>query len=298
MHRFNRSIMSSPLNLDKSMIVEYGASYMYYIEKHKLLDIMSRLLAEIVVQYPVEDVRSWLADNIRRIAQEVYTKAMDAFHLGTQGDYYQLPKNFFHRIVVHGRPGSGRRSLAHVLAERWNLLILDAEAVAYHAVNGYRQNRDTGVLQYGIEQDCVFRRSFAIGNILKRRLLQEDALNRGWILFNYPNNRCEARELFESFPVPPNRLIFLMIDESLATQRITACAYKFSPQHSVTYLDRQMLQFRRSAPALNNYLSHRREVMYVDASVNFETVKCAVLSQLTKTPYMLGYKYGESSPLD
>lgn len=290
--------MSTPLNLDKSMIVQFGAAYMYYMEKHKLLEIMSRLLANIVVLYPVEDVRAWLAENVRRTAQEVYGQALDAFHLGMQGDYYQLPKNYFHRIVVHGRPGSGRRTLAHVLAERWNLLILDADVLAYHAINGSGKNEHSCCLQCGIEQDNVFKRSFAIGNLIERRLLQEDALNRGWILFNYPNNRCEARELFEGFTVPPNRLIFLQVDERTAHMRLIKRSYAPSPQSNLTYLDHQMRQFRRSEAALNNYLSHRREVVYVEAATCFETVKCAVLSQLTKTPYMLGYKYGESSPLD
>lgn len=280
------------------MIVQFGAAYMYYIEKHKLLDIMSRLLAEIVVLYPVPNVRAWLAENIRRIAQDVYGKALDAFHLGTQGDYYQLPKNFFHRIVVHGRPGSGRHTLAHVLAERWNLLILDADVLAYHAINGSVKNEFSCYLQCGIERDNVFKRSFAIGNIIDQRLLQEDALYRGWILVNYPNNRCEARELFEDFTVPPNRLIFLQIDDRTAHLRLITRAYAPSPQANLTYVDHQMRQFRRSEPALNNYLSHRREVFYVDATACFETVKCVVLSQLTRTPYMLGYKYGESSPLD
>lgn len=290
--------MSTPLNLDKSVIVQFGAAYMYYMEKHKLLEIMSRLLANIVVLYPVKDVRAWLAENVRSIAQEVYGQALDAFHLGKQGEYYQLPNNFFHRIVVHGRPGSGRRTLAHVLAERWNLLILDADVLAYHSINGPGKNEHSCCLQCGIEQDNVFKRSFAIGNLIERRLLQEDALNRGWILFNYPNNRCEARELFEGFTVPPNRLIFLQVDERTAHMRLLKRSYAPSPQANLTYLDHQMRQFRRSEPTLNNYLSHRREVIYVEATNCFETVKCAVLSQLTKTPYMLGYKYGESSPLD
>ncbi|KAH8417728.1 hypothetical protein KR222_004866, partial [Zaprionus bogoriensis] len=290
-------IMSS-LNVDKALIMEFGASYMFYIEKHKLMEIMSRVLAEIAVQGPVHNVRRWLAENIRRIALDIYSKAMDAFHRDVAVDYYQLPKNFFHRIVLHGRPGSGRRTLAHVLAERWNLLIVDADVLAYHYINGHRQDEDAQMLQGGIERDCVFRRSLAIGNIIQKRLLQEDAVYRGWILYNYPNNRCEARELFENFPVPPNRLIYLQIDERMARMRLMMCAYKPSPQHNVTYIDRQMHQFRKSEAVLNTYLSHRREVLYVDATACFETVKCQIMSQLTKTPYMLGYKYAEANALD
>jgi len=100
------------------------------------MDIMSRLLAELSVE-SVEDVRQWMGQNIRRIAIDIYSKALNAFHLGIAADYFQLPKNYFHRIVMHGRPGSGRRTLAHVLAERWNLLILDADALANHHINGH-----------------------------------------------------------------------------------------------------------------------------------------------------------------
>ncbi|XP_062124191.1 uncharacterized protein LOC133837439 [Drosophila sulfurigaster albostrigata] len=289
--------MSSPSKLDKSMIVKYSAGFMFYIEKHKLMEIMSRVLAELSLQ-SVPDVRQWLGENIRRIAQDVYSKALNAFHLGIAGDYYQLPKNFYHRIVLHGRAGSGRRTLAHALAERWNLLILDADTLAYHHINGRRQDANALLLQAGIEQDNVVMRSEAIGNIIQARLLKEDALHRGWILYNYPNNRCEARELFENFTVPPNRFIFLQIDEHMARMRQLMRAYKPSPQDTMLYLDRQMQQFRKSESLLNSYLSHRREVLYVDATACFENVKCEIMSQLTKTPYVLGCKYGESSAHD
>ncbi|XP_017856310.1 PREDICTED: adenylate kinase 8 [Drosophila arizonae] len=289
--------MATAIRMDRDALVRFSASYMYYVEKHKLLDIMSRILAEATVQQ-IEDVRRWLGENIRHIAQEIYSKAMNAFHLGIDADYYQLPKNFYHRIVLHGRVGSGRRSLAHVLAQRWNLLILDADTLAYHHINGQARGRKVPLLQEGIEKRSVYKISEAIGNIIQKRLLQEDALHRGWILINYPNNRCEARELFETFSVPPNRLIFLQVDEQTARMRLLMRKYAPCPQDNITYMDYQMQQFRKSEPLLNTYLSHRREVLYVDATECFETVKCFIMSQLTKTPYMLGYKYGESSPID
>ncbi|EDV90584.1 GH14212 [Drosophila grimshawi] len=279
------------------MLVEFSASYTFFIEKHKLMEIMSRILAEISLQQ-VQDIRRWLGENIRSIAQDVYMKSLDAFHRGVAGDFFQLPKSFFHRIVLHGRHGSGRHSLAHVLAERWNLLILDADVLGYHHINGHEQNANAELLQQGIESDCVIRRSQAIGNIIQQRLLKEDALHRGWILYNYPNNRCEARELFEGFAVPPNRLIFLQINEQMARMRLLMRNYRPTPQDNVTYVDRQMRQFRKSEAALNTYLSYRREVVYVDATACFEAVKCHIMSHLTKTPYMLGHKYGENSALE
>ncbi|ALC47602.1 CG15543, partial [Drosophila busckii] len=288
--------MSHSLKIDKETLVQFGAAYMFYIEKHKLMEIMSRMLAEISVQ-PVEDIRAFMGENIRRIAVDIYSKSLDAFHRNVPGDFYQLPTSFYHRIVLHGRPGSGRRSLAHTLAKRWNLLILDADVLAYHQIAQQPQSEHAELLQQGIAEDCVYKRSQAIGNMIQQRLLQEDALHRGWILINYPNNRCEARELFENFLVPPNRLIFLQIDETMARMRRLMRTYTPSPQDNITYLDRQMQQFRKSEPTLNNYLSHRREVLYVDARACFEAVKCEILSQLTKTPYMLGYKYESSSAI-
>ncbi|KAH8381539.1 hypothetical protein KR093_007652 [Drosophila rubida] len=289
--------MSYPSDLDKSMIVKYSVGFMYYIEKHKLMEIMSRVFAELSLQ-TVPDMRLWLGQNIKRIAREVYSKALNVFHLGTTADYYQLPKNYYHRIVLHGRPGAGRRTLAHVLAKRWNLLILDADTLAYQHINGQQQDENALLLQRGIEDDNVYMRSEAIGNLIQERLLKPDALHRGWILYNYPNNRCEARELFEHFTVPPNRFIFLQIDEHTARMRQLMRSYKPSPQDTIVYLDRLMKQYRKSKPQLNAYLSHRREVLYVNATACFETVKCEIMSQLTKTPYVLGFKYGESSALD
>ncbi|XP_017079568.1 uncharacterized protein LOC108113494 [Drosophila eugracilis] len=289
--------MSTATTLDRSMLVEYSAGFMYYLEKHKLMEVMSRLLAEISVADGVTDVRRWMGENIRRIGVEIYTKVMDAFHRGVKGDFYQLPGSFYHRIVLHGKPGSGRRSLAHVLAQRWNLLILDADVLAYHSINSLRQNEHTRLLQKAIEKDCVYLRSQAVGNLIQHRLLKEDALHRGWILINYPNNKCEAEELFEGFTVPPNRLVFLQIDERMARMRILLNSYSPGPQAHISFLDRQMAQFRKSERALNAYLSQRREVVYVDATPCFEQVKCEIISQLTKTPYVLGKKYGEANAL-
>lgn len=287
--------MSSPKKFDKEMLVQFGAAFMYYIEKHKLMDVMSRLLAEISVADGVTDVRRWMGENIRRIGTEIYSKSLDAFHQEIPADFYQLPRNFYHRIVLHGKPGSGRKSLAHVLGQRWDLLILDADVLIYHSINGAEQNQHTRLLQQGIEEDCIYKRSEAIGNLIQNRLLKEDALHRGWILFNYPNNMCEARELFEGFTVPPNRFIFLQIDERMARMRILVNSYSPGPQSNISYLDRQMQQFRKSEPAMNAYLSQRREVLYVDASPCFEEVKCEIVSKLTKTPYVLGKKYGEAN---
>lgn len=289
------SEMSSPTDFDRSMLVEYSAAFMYYIEKHKLMEVMSRLLAEISVADGVTDVRRWMGENITRIGVEIYTKSMDAFHRGVRGDFYQLPRSFYHRIVLHGKPGSGRRSLAYVLAQRWNLLILDADVLAYHSINKQDQDEPSRLLQEAIEKDCVYKRSQAVGNLIENRLLQEDALHRGWILINYPNNKCEAEELFEGFTVPPNRFVFLQIDERLARMRILLNSYSPGPQAHVSFVDRQMAQFRKSEPALNSYLSQRREVVYVDASPCFEQVKCGIISDLTKTPYVLGKKYGEAN---
>ncbi|XP_030371046.1 uncharacterized protein LOC115621521 [Scaptodrosophila lebanonensis] len=289
--------MSFPLKFDKSVLQEFGAGFMVYVEKHKLLDVISRALAEISLQ-PPEDIRYWLGANIRRIAQGIYAKALDAFYRGEQGEGFQLRKNFYHRIVLHGRPGSGRHSLAQELSKRWNLLILDADVLAYHHINGYQQDEYAKQLQLGIERDCVYTRSEAIGNIIRKRLLQDDALHRGWILYNYPNNSCEARELFEGFTVPPNRFVFLQIDERMARMRVVTKPYAPDPQNNFIYLDRQMQQFRKSEPALNAYLSHRREVIYIDATRCFEEVKCHIMSQLTKTPYMVGYKFGDVTVSD
>ncbi|KAH8381765.1 hypothetical protein KR009_000028 [Drosophila setifemur] len=287
--------MSFPTKLDRSMLVEFGAAFMYYIEKHKLMDVMCRLLAEISIADDVTDVRRWMGENITRIGTEIYSKSLEAFQRGVSGDFYQLPRNFYHRIVLHGLPGSGRKSLAHVLADRWNLLILDADILAYHSINGPEQDEHARYLQEALEKDCVYRRSEAIGNLIQSRLLKEDALRRGWILINYPNNQCEARELFEGFTVPPNRFIFLRIEERMARMRVLLNSYAPGPQANITFMDRQMQQFRKSEPALNSYLSQRREVVYIDASPCFEEVKCAIISELTKIPYVLGKKYGEAN---
>jgi len=85
------------------MLVEYSAAFMYYMEKHKLMEVMSRILAEISVADGVTDIRRWMGENIRRIGIDIFTKSLDAFHRGVMGDFYQLPRTKWSRTK---NPGS------------------------------------------------------------------------------------------------------------------------------------------------------------------------------------------------
>lgn len=68
------------------------------------------------------NVQEWMGKNIKRIANEIY---QDCLQQGKHGivESLHLSKSFVYRIVLLGRPGSGRKTQASYLLKQFNVVL-------------------------------------------------------------------------------------------------------------------------------------------------------------------------------
>ncbi|XP_054728240.1 adenylate kinase 8 [Anastrepha obliqua] len=274
-------------SINKLAIAEYSAELMVYFEKHKIIEIVTRLMAEIGLIRPT-DPQHWIATNIRRIADEFYHKCLKASYTGSKIDYYQLPRHFHHRIVVFGRSGSGRKTQAIAMAKRFNLIYIDAEQLIYATF--FRNDNLAQMLHKAFADDVAKDKSAALCKIIQQRLIQMDALRQGWVLINYPRNVEEFTEMFEKFKIPPNKVVYLQCPELIAMRRLVTRPDLGCPQNTCEYIEQEMTYFTRNEPAVNEYLARRHETIYVDSTPCFEAVRTNLWTQMERLPYVMGYK--------
>ncbi|XP_067637334.1 adenylate kinase 8 isoform X1 [Eurosta solidaginis] len=220
--------------LKKLAIAEYSAELMVYFEKHKIMEIITRLTAEIGIVRPTNP-QYWIAANIRRIADEFYQKCLKASYRGRNFDYYHLPRHFHHRIIIFGRSGSGRKTQAHAMAKRFNLIYIDAERLIYQTF--FRSDIIAKKLHKAFLHDVAKEKSAAVSEVIQERLKQMDALRQGWVLINYPRNVEEFTNMFENFKIPPNKLIYLQCTELLAMRRLVTKPDLGCPQDTCRYME-------------------------------------------------------------
>lgn len=80
-----------------------------------------KILVECDLHRPLEP-QEWIGKNIKRLANEIY---QDCLKGGKNGVIRSLDMstNFLYRIVIFGRPGSGRKTQAYNLVSTFNLVL-------------------------------------------------------------------------------------------------------------------------------------------------------------------------------
>lgn len=68
------------------------------------------------------DAQEWIGKNIKRIANEIYQDCLQHGKYGIIKSLH-LSKSFVYRIVLFGRPGSGRKTQATYLVNRFNVVL-------------------------------------------------------------------------------------------------------------------------------------------------------------------------------
>lgn len=85
-------------------------------------------------------------------------------------------------------------------------------------------------------------KSSAVSKVIQQRLLQMDALRQGWVLINYPRNVEEFTEMFETFKIPPNKVIYLQCPEIMAMRRFVSKPDLGCPQNKCEYIEHEVNQ--------------------------------------------------------
>ncbi|XP_036338632.1 adenylate kinase-like [Rhagoletis pomonella] len=273
--------------IQKLAMAEYSAELMVYFEKHKIIEIITRLMAEIGLIRPTNP-QHWIAKNIRRIADEFYHMCLKASYTNSNIDYYQLPRRFHHRIVVFGRSGSGRKTQALAMTKRFNLVYIDADQLIHATF--FLNDGLSRLLHKAFADNVAKDKSMVVAEIIQRRLAQMDALRQGWVLINYPHNVEEFTEMFEKFKIPPNKLVYLQCPELMALRRLVTKPDLGCPQNKCKYIEHEMRYFSRNEATVNEYLARRHETIYIDATRCFEAVRTNLWRQMERLPYVMGYK--------
>lgn len=120
-------------------LTEYAAETMVYFEKHKLIEIVKvrqhsiwnnilnqislikqKILVECSLERP-ENPQEWIGKNLKRIAQEIYEDCLN----GGENNCIKplkMSSKYLYRIVIFGRPGSGKKTQANYLQKQFNLV--------------------------------------------------------------------------------------------------------------------------------------------------------------------------------
>ncbi|KAL6260647.1 hypothetical protein P5V15_008166 [Pogonomyrmex californicus] len=134
--------------------------------------------------------------------------------------HYGAPSLF--RIVLIGPRGSGRRSLAKHISEKFNLVYVDFNYILEQAC--LRETALSEMLRL-CEHRCVQKfKSEAQIQIIEQYVLKSDCLKRGWILIGYPNT-VEEFKLLDMISTPPNRVIVLKINTQICGEKIVNHQY-------------------------------------------------------------------------
>ncbi|XP_039300650.1 adenylate kinase 8-like isoform X1 [Nilaparvata lugens] len=123
---------------------------------------------------------------------------------------------FAPRVALLGVRGSRRRTLAKMMSERLKLVHIhfwDLMEQAKQWNNDVGDAiRDSLDLFQGINMNAALE-------ILEKRLLSDDCLERGWVLTGFPNDECDFKNL-DTLSTPPNKIIFLEIPSEVCYKRL------------------------------------------------------------------------------
>jgi adenylate kinase family enzyme len=109
------------------------------------------------------------------------------------------------RVVIIGRRGSRRDTQATLLAQEFGLILgqlkMTTKSLTINEILKISVDVEAIVFQLKDEERC---RPDFVAVAVYERLLKQDCLHNGWVLFGYPNTVADLEMLFRMI-APPNR---------------------------------------------------------------------------------------------
>lgn len=99
--------------------------------------------------------------------------------------------------------------------------------------------------------NCLAK-SKALLNIIGRRVLEKDCLQRGWVLLNFPHTLQDFKDIFETFKIPPNKLFYLKCSKKTCMLRLVNAPNLCKPSHNCTYFEHEACTFKIPFKTLNS----------------------------------------------
>ncbi|XP_058122757.1 adenylate kinase 8 [Anopheles ziemanni] len=203
----------------ESRLAFYPTEVMVYFEKHHIFQIVFDLMLLLNKNRP-QCIEQFVADNIESIAKKytctnAFINASDNIDASVSNldDVHKKiveRSNFikiisphavvrhFQRIVIIGRPGSGKHRIGRWLSERLGVTLVSmTDLLAEHS----KSHDGFGMaLKIGSQKNSYS--SELLAAITQRRLLQPDCLTKGWILTDFPNTAHDVASFFRMLITP------------------------------------------------------------------------------------------------
>ncbi|KAJ8955052.1 hypothetical protein NQ314_006930 [Rhamnusium bicolor] len=107
------------------------------------------------------------------------------------------------RVIIIGPRGSGRKTQAKLLAENLDIVHVDFEHLICQA---WMAESDLGEKLRSCRKEVCFH-SELLSQVINKRILEEDCLQKGWVLTGYPYTDSDFKYL-DNLDTPPNRVVF------------------------------------------------------------------------------------------
>lgn len=112
----------------------------------------------------------------------------------------------------------------------------------YHSLRGDDERPNDSLdreLQRAFYYNNCVAKSKALLNIIKRRVLEKDCLQHGWVLLNFPHTFQDFKDVLETFKIPPNKLVYLNCSKKTCMLRLVNAPKLGIPSHNFTYFEHE-----------------------------------------------------------
>ncbi|VVD02597.1 unnamed protein product [Leptidea sinapis] len=112
-----------------------------------------------------------------------------------------------YRVILIGPRSSGRRTQGKMAAKHFGLVYLHFNDL-YNEAKARKDDVGHKIRNVGVSVQLR-------AEIVRRRILQKDCIERGWVLIGYPATGTDF-ELLDLMHTPPNRIIFLNVTRKVS----------------------------------------------------------------------------------
>ncbi|XP_074112333.1 adenylate kinase 8 [Cotesia typhae] len=127
---------------------------------------------------------------------------------------YNIP--CIYRVLLMGPRGSGFRTVAKYLSQKYGLVNVDLD---YLLEQTKKQNSLLGEELRSLDYRGTVPSSEMRFKIVENKLMSQECIRKGWVLTRYPLT-VEDFRLLNLLTTPPNRIIFLSVDQVTCRERL------------------------------------------------------------------------------
>lgn len=131
--------------------------------------------------------------------------------------------------------------------------------------------------------------------VIYKRILHNDCLRNGWVLYGFPNKLQHLKYFYEASPsIQPNKIFFLHCRQKVAHHRIEKRLSTFNSivdvQEDLKMLECTSQTFNADKDKILEFLHSKPEVFHINANHRVLTVRDEILDKFAKDRHSIGFK--------